>query len=97
MTNIYVGNLDFSTSEDELLRLFQTYGTVESVHIITDRATEQSRGFAFVEMPNDNEAAAAIKALHRQTIGSRTVVVNEARHKPESAFSRSSRERKYGR
>jgi len=77
--NIYVGNLSFDTSEDELRGAFSEYGSVESVNIIMDRETGRSRGFGFVEMPNADEGKAAIEGLNLQRLGSRALTVNEAR------------------
>ena len=77
--NIYVGNLSFDTGEDELRTAFAEYGTVDSVNIITDRDTGRSRGFGFVEMPDDNEARSAIEGLNLQRLGNRALTVNEAR------------------
>ena len=77
--NIYVSNLAYTTTEDELSHLFDAYGTVESVRIITDRATGRSRGFAFVEMPNGMEARAAMAGLNGTALGGRTLTVTEAR------------------
>jgi len=77
--NIYVSNLAYTTTEDELTQLFESYGTVESVRIITDRETGRSRGFAFVEMPNGTEARAAIAGLNGTALRERTLTVNEAR------------------
>jgi len=79
MKNIYVGNLPFGASEDDLRQAFEAFGEVTSVSIIMDRETGRSRGFAFVEMPNDDEAAEAIKGLNLTDIGGRNVTVNEAR------------------
>jgi RNA recognition motif-containing protein len=81
--NIFVGNLDFNTSEDELRRAFEAYGQVDRVSILTDRDTGRSRGFGFVEMSNSEEGDKAITALNGSQIGGRTVNVNEARPKPE--------------
>ena len=81
MTNIYVGNLDFTTSEDQLRTLFAAYGAVETVTIVTDRDTGQPRGLAFVEMRSDAEAQDAIRALNGSVHGGRAVIVNEARPK----------------
>jgi len=78
---IFVGNLAFTTTEEELHRLFYGYGTVECVQIITDRDTGRSRGFGFVEMPNAIEANAAILALNGTSQGGRTLTVNEARQR----------------
>ena len=79
MTNIYVGNLDFSTSEDEVQTLFAAYGAVKTVTAVTDRDTGQPRGFAFVEMTNGREARDAIRILNGSVHGGRALIVNEAR------------------
>jgi RNA recognition motif-containing protein len=81
MTNIYVGNLDFATSEDQLRALFATYGAVKTVTTVTDRDTGQPRGFAFVEMASAGEAQDAIRALNGSIHGGRALIVNEARPK----------------
>ena len=81
MTNIYVGNLDFATSEDQLRTLFAAYGAVKTVTAVTDRDTGQPRGFAFVEMTDDGEARAAIRTLNGSVHGGRALIVNEARPK----------------
>jgi len=81
--NIFVGNLSFSSSEDSVRGLFETYGTVDRVSIITDRETGRSRGFAFVEMSNDEEAERAINALNGAEVGGRRINVNEARPREE--------------
>src|SRR5579863_466305 len=81
MTNIYVGNLDFSASEDQLQTLFAAYGSVKTVTAVTDRDTGQPRGFAFVEMTNAAEARDAIRALNGSVHGGRPLIVNEARPK----------------
>ncbi len=77
--NIYVGNLPFSTTEEELRRTFEQYGEVSSARIIMDRYTDRSRGFGFVEMPNNEEARAAIQGLDGSELQGRTLRVNEAR------------------
>ena len=77
--NIFVGNLTFTTTEDDLAQLFEPFGTVSQARIAMDRETGRSRGFGFVEMPNDAEAEAAIEELHGATIGGRQLTVNEAR------------------
>jgi RNA recognition motif-containing protein len=77
-TNIYVGNLPWSTTTEDLYALFQQYGTVQRAQIVTDRETGRSRGFGFVEMPNDAEAQAAIQALHEQPMNGRPLTVNQA-------------------
>ena len=79
MKNIFVGNLSFSSSEDAVRGLFEQYGTVDRVSIITDRETGRSRGFAFVEMPSEDEAKAAVEGLNQQEIAGRRVTINEAK------------------
>jgi RNA recognition motif-containing protein len=81
--NIYVGNLPFSTSENDLSELFGEHGQVISAKIIIDRMTGRSRGFGFVEMENDDEAKAAIEALDQKEFQGRTLKVNEARPREE--------------
>ena len=83
MKNIFVGNLDFNTSEDELRKLFEAYGQVDRVSIMTDRDTGRSRGFGFVEMSNTEEGEKAIAAINGTQVGGRTLNVNEARPKAE--------------
>ena len=83
MKNIFVGNLSFSSTEEDVRALFDQHGTVDRVSIITDRDTGRSRGFAFVEMPNDEEAARAIGAANGANLKGRDVNVNEARPKDE--------------
>jgi cold-inducible RNA-binding protein len=83
MVNIYVGNLSFNTTEDDLRGLFEAHGTVDRVSIVTDRMTGRARGFAFVEMSNDEEARAAIAALNETEVQGRQIIVNEARPKGE--------------
>lgn len=82
-TNIYVGNLPFSATVEEVRDLFEAHGTVESVNLITDRETGRLRGFGFVEMSSDAEASAAIAALHGSQFKGRTLTVNEARPRPQ--------------
>jgi RNA recognition motif-containing protein len=77
--NIYVGNLSYGMSEDELRDAFGAYGTVSSVKILMDRETGRSRGFGFVEMPDSNEAEAAITQLNGKDVGGRPLRINEAR------------------
>ena len=81
MTNIYVGNLDFGVTEDQLRQLFSTYGQVDKISLVTDRDTGQPRGFGFVEMSNGGEAA--IAGLNGSNLGGRNITVNEARPKKE--------------
>src|SRR3954449_8236006 len=79
MTNIFVGNLSYATTESELEAAFSEYGAVERVSVVRDRDTGQSRGFGFVEMTNSAEASNAIKALNGREINGRAINVNEAR------------------
>jgi cold-inducible RNA-binding protein len=83
MKNIFVGNLDFAATESSIRELFEPYGTVERVNVITDRDTGRSRGFAFVEMTNSSEADRAIAALNGAALGGRALNINAARPKPE--------------
>ena len=83
MTNIFVGNLSFKTTQDELLAAFSQYGNVERVSIVTDRETGQPRGFAFGEMTEKRDAETAISQLNGADLNGRTMNVNEARPKPE--------------
>jgi RNA recognition motif-containing protein len=83
MKNIYVGNLDYNVNEDELRTTFEAYGQVDNVTIMRDRDTGQPRGFAFVEMANDEEAAKAIAGTNGVQLGNRNLNVNEARPKTE--------------
>jgi RNA recognition motif-containing protein len=78
---LYIGNLPYNTSEEDLRNLFSQYGKVESIAIITDRDTGRSKGFGFVEFGDDNEAKAAISGLSGQEYGGRALTVNEARPK----------------
>lgn len=79
MLNIYVGNLPFSATEEEVNDLFAEHGSVDRVKLITDRDTGRPRGFGFVEMSNDNEGRAAIEALNGFDMDGRKLTVNEAR------------------
>jgi cold-inducible RNA-binding protein len=83
---LYVGNLPYSTSEDQLTELFSRAGKVDSVRVMRDMATGRARGFAFVEMSNDEEAQRAINDFHEHQLDGRALVVNEARPKPEGGF-----------
>ena len=86
MKNIFVGNLSFGATEDAVRQLFEAYGNVDRVSIVTDRETGQPRGFGFVEMANDEEAEKAIAALNGRDLNGRTMNVNEARPKTERGF-----------
>lgn len=77
--NIYVGNLNFATTEAELEQMFAEFGTVQSAKVITDRETGRSRGFGFVEMENEADGDAAIEAMNGKEIEGRSLTVNEAR------------------
>jgi cold-inducible RNA-binding protein len=83
MKNIFVGNLSFSATEQAVRSLFEAYGTVDRVNIVTDRDSGQPRGFGFVEMSNDAEGNTAINALNGKDLDGRTLNVNEARPKTE--------------
>lgn len=83
MKNLFVGNLTFDTTEDALRELFSPMGEVGQVRIMTDRDTGKSRGFAFVEMVQDEDAAKAIAALNGKELGGRALTINEARPRPE--------------
>jgi len=82
---IFVGNLNFQTTQDDLSAAFAPYGTVDSVSVITDRDTGQPRGFAFVEMASKTEADAAISGLNGAELNGRALNVNEARPKPQGS------------
>jgi RNA recognition motif-containing protein len=81
--NIFVGSLPFSIDEADLRESFEAYGTVDSVKIITDKFTGRSKGFGFVEMPNDDDAQKAIDELNGATVQGRAIVVNKSEPKPE--------------
>jgi RNA recognition motif-containing protein len=83
LKNIFVGNLSFGTTEDSVRSLFEPFGSVDRVNIVTDRDTGQARGFAFVEMSQDAEGNAAINGLNGKELDGRALNVNEARPKAE--------------
>jgi RNA recognition motif-containing protein len=83
MKSLFVGNMNFQTTEGELRELFAPFGQVTRVHMAMDRETGRARGFAFVEMPNDEEAAKAMAGLDGKELGGRNLKVNEARPKGE--------------
>jgi len=94
---VFVGNLPFSATEDQLRQLFSQHGEVTAVEIIKDRFTERSRGFAFVEMATDEAAAAAVAALNQHEMDGRALTVNEARARTEGGRgSREDRPRREG-
>jgi|SRR5713101_5785529 len=86
--HIFVGNLPFTTTEEELAMLFHPYGVIAQVRIITNRSTGRSRGFGFVEMPDAAEAQAALAGLQGATLGERTLTVNAAHRQEERAGPR---------
>ena len=90
MKNLFVGNMSFQTTEDDLCALFEPFGQITRIHIATDRETGRARGFAFVEMANDEDAAKAIAALDGKEVGGRNLKVNEARPKGEGRGPRGS-------
>ena len=79
MKNIYVGNLPFQTTEEDLRRLFEPFGAVDQASVVSDRDTGRSRGFGFVEMPQDDEGSKAIEALDGSDLDGRALRVNEAK------------------
>jgi RNA recognition motif-containing protein len=92
--NIYVGNLSFDTTEEDLRQAFEGHGEVSKVNIITDKFSGKSRGFGFVEMPTKGEAEAAMAGLNGQELNGQTLNVNEARPRTERSGG-GSRERRY--
>ena len=80
---LYVGNLPFDTTEDDLHQLFSVHGQIVSAKLITDMETGRSRGFGFVEMSTEDEAKAAIEKMNKSKVGDRELTVNEARPRPE--------------
>jgi RNA recognition motif-containing protein len=93
---IYVGNLSYEVTEEELRQEFSAFGEIESVNIIMDKYSGRPRGFGFVEMPSVSEGQAAITGLNGKTIGDRTLVVNAARPRSDSRGGRSYGERRGG-
>lgn len=89
--NIYVGNISYQTKEEDLVELFSTVGAVDSARIIKDRETGRSKGFGFVEMPNDAEAKAAIEKFNGSELSSRNITVNEAKPKEDKPAGRGPR------
>jgi cold-inducible RNA-binding protein len=83
MKNIFVGNLDFGATDDAVRSMFEAYGTVDRASVVTDRDSGRSKGFAFVEMPNDAEGERAIAALNGKELNGRALTINEARPKAE--------------
>jgi cold-inducible RNA-binding protein len=94
--NIFVGNLDFQTTDNELQNLFSEFGPVKSVNIVMDKYTNRPRGFAFVEMENAADGQKAIDKLNNTNVNSRTISVNEARPRTENRERSGGREGGYG-
>ena len=87
--NIFVGNLAFSATDHDLRQLFEQYGAVDTIHVITDRDTGRSKGFGFIEMPDGTAAKAAIQGLQGKELEGRTLTVNEAKpREPRREFNR---------
>ncbi len=84
---LYVGNLSYTATEQELKDLFATYGEIQSVNVIKDKFTGRAKGFAFIEMPDDNSAKQAIQSLHETEFKQRKLIVNEARPREEGERS----------
>jgi len=84
--NIYIGNMSFDTTEDQLRQSFEEFGEVSTVNIITDKYSGESKGFGFVEMSSKKEAIAAISSLNGQDMDGRTLNVNEAKPREQSGF-----------
>ena len=93
--NIYVGNLSYDATEDQLRDLFAEFGQVESVSVITDRATGRPRGFAFVEMPDDTEGQKAIDEINEKELDGRTLKVNMAQPRSSGGDRRGGGRRNY--
>jgi cold-inducible RNA-binding protein len=89
MKSLFVGNMNFQTTESDLRALFEPFGQITRVHMAMDRETGRARGFAFIEMPNDEEAAKAMVGLDGKEVGGRNLKVNEARPKGEGGPPRS--------
>jgi RNA recognition motif-containing protein len=83
MKNLFVGNMSFQTTEADLRALFEPFGPIARIHVVNDRETGQPRGFAFVEMANDDDAAKAMSGLNGKEVSGRALRVNEATAKPE--------------
>lgn len=81
--NIYVGNLSYNTTDASLREAFEQYGTVDQAKVVFDKMTNRSRGFGFVEMPDDHEGRTAIDAMNGANLDGRSLKVNEARPRPE--------------
>ena len=91
MKNLFIGNMSFQTTEGDLRTLFEPFGEITRIHIVQDRETGQPRGFAFVEVADDAEAAKAISALNGKEVAGRALKVNEATPRPERSGGGGSR------
>ena len=94
--NIYVGNLSWNLKDQDLQNLFAAHGEVSSAKIVLDKFTNRSKGFGFVEMPNDDPAQSAISALNGSEVDGRNIVVNESRPKPEGSGGGGFKKRSFG-
>jgi RNA recognition motif-containing protein len=94
--NIYVGNLSWNLKDQDLSNLFASHGEVISAKIVTDKFTNRSKGFGFVEMANDDQAQAAITALNGSEVDGRNIVVNESRPKPEGGGGGGFKKKSFG-
>ncbi len=94
--NLYVGNLSWNMTEDDLRNLFEQYGTVSSLKIVKDRDTGRSKGFGFVEMENDTEAQNALSSLYDQEVQGRKIVINEAQERPAKPAGGGFKKRSFG-
>lgn len=94
--NIYVGNLSWNLKDQDLSNLFASHGEVVSAKIVTDKFTNRSKGFGFVEMANDDQAQAAITALNGTEVDGRNIVVNESRPKPEGGGGGGFKKKSFG-
>lgn len=81
--NLYIGNIPYSISESELTQLFANFGEVTALNVVKDKVTNRSKGFGFVEMPDDSAASAAINELNGKEVNGRKIIVNEARPKTD--------------
>ena len=95
--NIYVGNLHYEINEEFLKSVFEEYGVVESAKIIIDKYSGKSKGFGFIEMPDENEGLKAVEALNGKDVKGRNLKVNQAREKSESNFKKTPKHKSYNR
>lgn len=95
--NIYVGNLHYEINEEFLKSVFEEYGVVESAKIIIDKYSGKSKGFGFIEMPDENEGLKAVEALNGKEVKGRNLKVNQAREKSESNFKKTPKHKSYNR